>query len=382
MKKYLDYLEKRLPEMISAIMGLVEIETPSGNAAQCSRAAEFIKELIKSNTSAAVDLKETEGGAIVLAEWGEGEGGDILLAGHFDTVHKIGSLKENPCRKEGDRLYGPGVYDMKAGIVQAIFAISAVERVSKTPNRRIKCIFNCDEEIGSKLSRQLIEDAAKTSDCAFVFEFSAGLEGALKLARKGVGVYRIAAYGKASHAGNCPEKGANAIEEICRQVLFLQGLNDNEWGITVNCGLISGGSARNTVSDYAEIQLDVRAASLEDAEWIDGKIKSIVSVNPEIRLEVSGGFSRPPMEETEKSRRLFLIAQEIMEQQGGGSLAGRRVGGASDANLISAFTPVLDGLGAVGDGAHTKNEWIDINRLAERTALAAALIERLDGEML
>ncbi|HZK85388.1 MAG TPA: M20 family metallopeptidase [Desulfosporosinus sp.] len=375
MQKYLDYLQDKEIYILKLIRELVELESPTLDKVLTDYFATTLKDIFEKYTGGKAEIiDDQQYGNHVRGHFGDGKE-QILIVGHFDTVQLAGTLKSNPFKIENGKAYGPGIYDMKSGIVQAIFALVAVKEIGTVLNKKVVCLFNSDEEIGSVSSTQLLIEEAGRSKYAFIMEPSFGDQGAIKIARKGVGTYKLTVSGKSAHAGNCPEEGINAIEEICRQVLYLQGLNDYSKGISVNCGIINGGSAKNSVPDYAALTIDVRASRLKDCEILHNHICNLKSCNPLAKLHVEGSFSRKPMEKTTENYRLYTLARDLMTENCHLPLPEAAVGGASDGNITSALVPTLDGLGAVGSGAHSLNEQIYISHLVPRTALLAALLE-------
>lgn len=375
MRKYLDFLQKRESDILELIHQLVEIESPTLDKVQNDYLASTIKDIFEQYTGGTAEtIANKQYGNHIVGHWGNGET-QILVVGHFDTVHPVGALQRNPFRVENGIAYGPGIYDMKSGLVQAIFAINAIKVLGTAVNKQVVCVFNADEEIGSISSQKLLIDEASKSKFAFIMEPSFGNQGALKTARKGVGTYTLSVTGRSAHAGNCPEEGVNAIEEICRIVLYLQGLNDYPNGISINCGLIKGGCTKNTVPDHAAVTIDVRTAKLKDSEMLHQHISSLKPYNPLTTLKVDGGFSRWPMEKNTNNNKIYVCARDLMTKHCHCPLPEAAVGGASDGNITSALVPTLDGLGAVGTGAHSVHEQIYTKHLVPRTALLAALIE-------
>lgn len=295
-----------------------------------------------------------------------------LLVGHIDTVWPVGTLQTMPLVSDADRLAGPGAYDMKAGLVQALFALKAVAGLGG-PAVTPVFFINSDEETGSHGSRRIIERLARGADRAFVLEPSLGADGRLKTARKGVGRYVLRITGKAAHAGLDPEAGASAILELSHQIQKLFALNDPEAGITVNVGVVDGGLRPNVIAPESRAQIDVRVPSHEDAERIHAAIHSLEPTVPGVQLQVEGRIGRPPMEPDAASRRLWHLAQEAAGALGI-TLEEGAAGGGSDGNFTSQFTPTLDGLGAVGDGAHARHEHVLMAPLTERAALLALLL--------
>lgn len=374
MNPYISYIRDEEEQLIGLIKKIVEVESPTPQKQQNDLLAELISEIFIQYTGGTIEkISDEIFGSHMIGTVGDGEQ-QILLVGHFDTVHPFGTIQRNPYKVEDGKIFGPGIYDMKAGLMQGIFALHTLVKMNELTNKRVKFIFNSDEELGSRNSKQLLIKEAKKSKVAFVLEPSFGEEGAIKLARKGVGTYTIKANGKPAHAGNTPEDGENAIEEISRQVLKLQGLNDLERGVTVNCGVIQGGTTKNTIPEFAELTVDVRVPTLDDLNKMESVFSLLTPYNPNVKLSVEGGFTRPPMEPTEKSEEIFSQAKEFIEKEVGLTLRKAHVGGASDGNNISQYVPTLDGLGAVGFGAHTVDEYIYKEHIVPRTAMLAALI--------
>lgn len=378
MLQHLKYLEQQRCSIEQAIQAVVNQESPTSSKQCCDRTAEWIQDLFVKNLDCTASIMEqTTTGNSVLVEWGHGPK-QILIVGHFDTVHPLGTLKDYPFHVQDGKIYGPGIYDMKCGIIQALFALKSLEEHTQVKSAiKVKCYFNSDEEIGSPESRFAMLDLGRESQFAFVMEPSFGAQGALKTARRGVGAFKITAHGRAAHAGNCPEEGISAIEEVCHQVLTMQALNDPEKGIHVNCGLINGGTARNTIPEFAQAAFDVRVDTAEAAERFKREFHNLLPVNPKVQVSCEGDFTRPPMERNRKQQELFLTAQKLMWDCCGESLTQASVGGASDGNILSAVTTVLDGMGAVGGHAHSPHEFVFERHIIPRTALLAALLERV-----
>ena len=302
-----------------------------------------------------------------------------MLLGHFDTVWNVGQLERMPLRRDGDRLYGPGVFDMKAGIALGMLATRALLECAPPQGTRIVMLWTTDEETGSATSRALLETEAAQSEAVLVLE-PALPGGALKTRRKGCGEYDLVVHGVAAHAGVDPGKGVSAIGELARQILAIETLQDLERGVSVNVGVVSGGTRTNVVAEQARARIDARAPTGADADRIDAAMRGLTPHLKGTRLEVTGGFGRPPMERTPGVARLFELASgagrdldlEITE----GS-----TGGGSDGNFCAALgIPTLDGLGAVGDGAHALHEHVIIPELVPRAALLATLLAKLTGD--
>lgn len=299
--------------------------------------------------------------------------GQLLVLGHYDTVYPTGSLARMPFRVSGGKAFGPGTYDMKAGIVQALFAFEALQELRLPIRRSIVFLWTSDEEIGSESSRELIESEARRSDAVFVIEPSLGKAGLLKTSRKGVGTAELIVHGRSSHAGLEPEKGVNAIHELSAQIARIEKWNDFPRGITINADIIEGGSRSNVIADRAKAIIDLRAWRFSDMHALEKRLRSLKPAHRGAKLEIHGGFDRPPLER-KRSAALFARAKSLAEQLGF-SLGEAAAGGGSDGNFTAALgVPTLDGLGAVGDGAHSPHEHIVVKIMPQRAALLAALL--------
>jgi glutamate carboxypeptidase len=296
-----------------------------------------------------------------------------LLVGHVDTVWPLGTLAARPWLVENGVAHGPGIFDMKASIVQILFALRAVEELGLDPPADPVLVFNTDEEIGSRESTTIIDRLSRVAARAFILEPGLGSAGAVKTARKGLGKYTVTVHGRAAHAGLDPEAGASAILELSSVIQRLFDLNDRERDITVNVGTIEGGIQANVVAPHSRAVVDVRVLNGEDAARVDAAIRALEPTTPGTSIEVAGGFGRPPMERTQRNEALFLQARRIAAQLGM-DLQEVTAGGGSDGNTTSQNTATLDGLGIIGDGAHSPSERIDLRSLVPRTALLAALL--------
>ncbi len=296
-----------------------------------------------------------------------------LLLGHCDTVWPLGALKEMPFVIEENTIRGPGVYDMKAGLVQIVYALQALQDLRLEPEVSPVVFINSDEEIGSQESTPHIRRLARIADRAFVFEPSLGMEGKLKTARKGVGSFTITVKGKAAHAGLNPGEGASAILELSYVIQKLFAFNNSERRISVNVGLINGGLRPNVVAPESRAIVDVRVQTQEDGQRIEESIHALQPVTPGVALEIQGGIRRQPMERTPRNQALWEVAQQLGRTINL-DVAEGAAGGASDGNTTSLYTATLDGLGAVGDGAHAKHEFIYFDKMVERSALLVLLL--------
>lgn len=296
-----------------------------------------------------------------------------LLVGHLDTVWPLGTLEQMPVRVVDGRLYGPGVFDMKGGLVQMLFALRALSELDLTPTVTPVAFVVSDEELGSSDSERHLLRLARSSARAFVLEPAFGPNGKLKTERKAAGAFTLEVAGKASHAGVSPGEGVSAILELSYQIQRLFALNDPDRGTTVNVGAIDGGLRPNVVAPTASAAVDVRVRTEEDARRVEAAIRGLAPVQAAATLRVTGSFGRPPMSRTARNRALWLAAKRVGTELGL-TLDEAGVGGASDGNLTSLYTATLDGLGPVGDGAHAEHEHVEISQLPERAALLALLL--------
>jgi glutamate carboxypeptidase len=297
----------------------------------------------------------------------------LLVLGHYDTVYASGTLEKMPFRITSGKGYGPGVFDMKAGIVQALFAHQALQKLNISVKKRLVFLWTSDEEIGSQSSQKLIEAEARRSDAVFVLEPSFGPRGLLKTQRKGVGEAEIIVHGRASHAGLAPEEGVNAIHELCNQLSHVLKWNELKRGTSVNADVVEGGTRANVIAEHARAVLDLRATRISDMRLLERRLRALKPQLRGARLEVRGGFSRAPLER-KMSGALFARAQSIAGEMNL-SLGECTAGGGSDGNFTAALgIPTLDGLGAVGDGAHSIHEHVITRAMPERAALLAALL--------
>jgi glutamate carboxypeptidase len=355
---------------------MVNMDSPSTDKALVDRFARFVGSRFE-EIGGVVDFVATERfGDHLRVRFGGGTSGSILLLGHTDTVFGPGESAKRRFQIKDGRATGPGVFDMKAGILMMWSAVKALLHSQERLERGITVLLTSDEEVGSTTSRELLESEARASRAVLVLEPSLP-GGGLKTARKGVGRFTIKALGRAAHAGIDPSKGINAIEEIARQIMAIHALNNAGLGTTVNVGLIQGGTRSNVVPAEAAVEVDVRVANMQEASRAE---KAIHALQPQLhgaRLEIRGGFNRPPMERNEGVIRLFEEAKKIGAELGMVIEEGS-TGGASDGNFTSALgVPTLDGLGAIGDGAHAIDEYVDVGSLPRRTALVAGLIKTL-----
>lgn len=296
-----------------------------------------------------------------------------LILGHYDTVWPVGTLKNMPFEVDGNVVRGPGVYDMKGGIAQMVFALRAMRDLGIDPSVAPVVFLNSDEEIGSRESGSNIRRLAKCVDRVYVLEPSLGLTGKLKTTRKGVGRFHVIIKGKAAHAGLDPTAGASAILELSHVIQYLFALNDEDKGTSVNVGTVDGGLRPNVVAPQSEAVVDVRVSTHADAEMVEQAINDLKPTTPGITLEITGRIGRPPMEATDRNQSLWKLA-EGLGREIGLDLEQGMAGGGSDGSSTSVFTATLDGLGAVGDGAHAHHEFVYVDKTIERAALLTLLL--------
>lgn len=375
-KRFLRLLKPRLPHMLATLRRFVTAESPSLEKAAADRCCGIIAEEWSRHGARVERIPQRHRGDILRithAPEKSRASGQVLVLGHYDTVYSTGTLAKMPFRIAGGKAYGPGAFDMKAGIVQALFALQALLQTEMPLRKRLVFLWTSDEEIGSEASRKLLEAEARRSDAVFVLEPSFGLRGLLKTARKGVGEAELIVHGRASHAGLAPQEGINAIHELARQLAHIEGWNDFRRGVTINVGLIEGGTRTNVIPEFARAVLDLRALRVLNMRQLERRLQALRPFHRGARLEITGGFDRPPLER-KMSAALFARAKSLAKQMNL-SLGECTVGGGSDGNFTAALgIPTLDGLGAVGDGAHSLREHVLINTMPARAALLAALL--------
>jgi glutamate carboxypeptidase len=379
----LRYFSKHLDRIVETVRQLVEIESPSDNKPAVDRIATFLAprfEALGGRTrlhhsqdfgdSLQIDFDGLPGS-------GSTDRQPVLLLGHYDTVYPLGTLASMPCKIESGRLRGPGVLDMKSGIALMLHALEALRAWHGQLPRPVTVFLVSDEEVGSHSSRKITEALAKRSAGVLVLEPAAGLRGAVKTARKGVGEYTLRAHGVAAHAGLDPGKGHSAILELARQIAVVSRLNNLRQGVSVNPGVIQGGTRTNVIAAEASAGFDVRIKSAKQASGLDRKLRSLKPFDRHCKLEIAGGINRLPMERTAGVAALYKKAREIAAQIAW-KLEEAAVGGGSDGNFTAGMgIPTLDGMGGVGEGAHALHEFIVISELPRRALLLAGMIERV-----
>ncbi len=374
MNSLLDYFQSKQASILDLIHQIVEIESPSLNVEGSCAVVEFVSQIVK-NISADFQIErvyaENYGEHLIIRAFPSHEK-PVLLLGHTDTVHPIGTKLQNPTRIENEKFYGAGAFDMKANCILMLEILRYFVESNIKPKRPITILLSCDEEIGSPTGRALVEREA--AECEFCLVFEPSADGRVKTGRKGTANYHLKAHGIPAHAGLEPEKGASAILEIARQIEKIHSLNNLEKGTTVNVCTVEGGTTTNVIPENAACSIDVRFTSMAEAEIIENAIRNLPSYDPKVSVKVSGGLNRPPLERTESVVNLYEKARAIAADLGF-RLGETQVGGASDGNFVHALgVPVLDGLGAAGGGAHTLEEFIYVNDISRRAALLAALI--------
>jgi len=374
----LNALRERQPEVEAFIQSLVEVESPSGDM-EGSRAVVDLLVQAASGLSCVDAIERVDvpdfGQHLVIKAFQKSDQQQILMVGHTDTVHSRGSLSERPWRREAGKIYGPGIFDMKANCALAIEVLRTLVELHATPAYGVSIVLTCDEEVGSLSGWPLIEKVAKAQParCAFVMEPPAS-GGRVKTSRKGTGIFAIKVEGKAAHAGLEPEKGASAILELARQTEQLHAINLSGSGITLNVGVVRGGTRSNVVAAEAQGEIDVRFSTEAESREIERILSSLKPIDERTKVFVSGSINRPPMERTAAVIELFEKAHAIAADIDF-DLGEAQVGGASDGNFLAAMgIPVLDGLGISGDGAHAVHEHIEADDIARRGALIGGLL--------
>lgn len=377
---YLQYFEERRDVLVETICQMAEMESPSVSKAHVDLLGKWLAARFeKLGGAVRVDEQAWFGNHLQVDFRGSGSGKKkpILLLGHFDTVYELGTLAKMPCKIEKGRLYGPGVFDMKSGIAFMLHAIEALQAACGGLPRPVRVWLVTDEEVGSESSRAKTEKLAKQCETVLVLEPSAGPKGALKTSRKGVGDYKVRVTGHAAHAGLDPGAGQSAIVELAHQISRIAAFGEPDRGLTVNVGVIRGGTRTNVIAAEAVAEVDVRVQKLADSTRIDRKFRALKPLNRKCKLEITGGVNRPPMERSAGTAALFSKAQSIAREIGW-QLEETAVGGGSDGNFTAALgIPTLDGLGGVGDGAHATHEHVLIDQLPKRAALIAALLAQI-----
>jgi glutamate carboxypeptidase len=380
MKQLLSELCGRQNEMVKMLAEFVRCESPSHDKSAVDQFGQMVAREWKRRGAHVRILRQAERGNHVRAEIWLGKAksaGQIMVLGHLDTVYPRSTLAKMPFRVSGGRAWGPGTFDMKGGLVLALFAVDALHAAGSEPPKRFVFLWTSDEEIGSESSRRAIEQEACKSDAVLVLEPSFGTDGRLKTERKGVGGAEIIVTGRSAHAGIDPEKGVNAVHELALQIERLMQMNDPRRGITVQTTIVNGGTVTNVVPEHAHASVDIRYSHQANAAQLNKKLRAMRPILKGARIEVRRTGDRPPLERTAAVRKLFSHAQSLMREMGL-PLGEASTGGGSDGSFTAALgVPTLDGLGAVGDGAHSPREHVLIRALPERAALIAGLLASL-----
>ncbi|HXW62553.1 MAG TPA: M20 family metallopeptidase [Candidatus Acidoferrales bacterium] len=373
-------LRQRQAGIVQLLGRFVRCESPSHDKSSVDRMARIVAKQWRRRGAKVTILAQKARGDHVRSEVWLGRGrptGQILVLGHLDTVYPLGTLAKTPFRISAGCAWGPGTFDMKAGLVLALAAVDALKSLGLRPEKRLVFLWNSDEEIDSESSRYLIEREARRSDAVLVLEPALGPGGDLKTARKGVGTAEIIVLGRSAHAGLNPQAGVNAVHELALQTVRLMKMNDPRRGVTVQVTVMAGGTVPNVVPDVARAKIDLRVTRRADAPLLERALHGLRPILPGARIEMRGGINRPPLERAAGVVDLFRRAQSLMQEIGvplGESFAG----GGSDGNFTAALgIPTLDGLGAVGDGAHSPREHVVIGSLPDRATLLAGLLQTL-----
>lgn len=377
-----DRFRERQPQIVSLMRSLVETESPSGDVRGSQRMVDLLATTGETarcvNSIDRVEVPNFGQHLIIRAFQDKAAAGNILLAGHTDTVHPRGSVAERPCRSEENRIYGPGIFDMKANCALAVALLHACDDFEIDPQFGLILVLTCDEEVGSVSGWPLLKNIAQQEKVqkALILEPPAP-GGHVKTGRKGTGIFAMHFEGCAAHAGLDPEKGASAILELAKQTERLHAMNPAGGGITINVGVVHGGTRSNVVAAEATAEIDARFATLAEAKIVEEAFFNTISYDARVRIKVTGGINRPPLERTEKVIELYRLARSIARLLDY-ELGETQVGGASDGNFLAAMgIPVLDGLGIDGDGAHATHEHIIVDDIARRGALLTGLIASL-----
>ncbi len=370
----LEHFQKRESHIVEMIREIVDIESPSHDIGRSQAVAGWIEDRARElQLDLQIERVFADGyGDHVLIRAFPDEKKPILLLGHTDTVHPVGTNLVNPTRIEDRKFYGCGIFDMKSGIVLMLEALRFFAESGRRPSRPITILLSCDEEVGSFTGRQLVEREARIAEACLVFEPSAA--GRVKTGRKGTGMFTLTTWGKPAHAGLEPEKGASAILELARQIEKVHAVNDIGAGTTVNVCTIRGGTTTNVIPEHAECTIDVRFTSTDEADRVERELRSLLVFDDRVKVQITGGINRPPLERTEDVVTLFEKARDLAAEFGY-EIGETQVGGASDGNFVAALgVPVLDGLGIAGDGAHRMDEHILIDDIAKRATLVTSML--------
>ena len=372
----LEKIGREIDQIIDLLGQMVRLESPSTHKKLVDDLGSFIARALKENGLSPQIEPRNNVGDIVWAEWGKNANGSVLVLCHIDTVWEPGSLARNPFRVQNGCIYGPGIYDMKSGVMATLKIQEYLAKGWILPGRKVRFLYTTDEETGSHESRELIETFARQSNLVLVTEPPLP-GGALKTFRKGVGDFILKIYGRAAHAGVDPEKGINAVEELARQILSLHALSNSESGTTVTVTVVRGGTRENVIPEYAEARIDARFKTIEEGRRVAEAIQHLDPHLKGARLEIEGEINRPPMIKTPRTEQLFQSARQIAREMGMDLYEGESGGGSDGSYCAALGIPTLDGLGVMGDGAHSLDEHVELDALVPRVALLGRLIERL-----
>ncbi|MBK6750258.1 MAG: M20 family metallopeptidase [Pyrinomonadaceae bacterium] len=369
----LQYYRERQSVIVDAIREIVDNESPSHDAVRSRAVVDWVeRQALATGIDVAIERISVDDGDHIVIRAFPGGGKHTLLLGHTDTVHPVGTYLQNPTRIEGDKLYGCGIFDMKANIVLVFEALRFCAVNGTRPKSPVTILLSCDEEVGSHTGREFVEREAAGAARCLVVEPSA--EGRIKSGRKGTGQYTLRARGIPAHAGLEPEKGANAVAELARHIDEIHAIQNADLGTTVNVCTIKGGTTSNVIPEHAECEIDVRFSKMSEGERVDAALRSIRPIDGRVSLEMLGGINRPPLERTAEVAALFENARSIGASFGY-EVGETQVGGASDGNFVAALgVPVLDGLGIAGAGAHRLDEHILVSDIANRATLVTQLL--------
>lgn len=373
-RETLAYFQSREPVILAAIREIVDIESPSHDAARSRDVADCVERQARATgTDLEIERISVDDGDHIVIRAFPGAGKHTLLLGHNDTVHPVGTARQNPTRIEEGRLYGCGIFDMKANVVLMLEALRYFAVGGTRPVTPITILLSCDEEVGSRTGRPLVEREARGASSCLVFEPSAA--GKIKTGRKGTGMYSIRAHGAPAHAGLEPEKGANAVAELARHIDEIHKFARPEIGTTVNVTTFRGGTTTNVIPEHAACDVDVRFSTMAEGDRVDRALRSLTSTDERVSLECLGEINRPPLERTPEVAAMFENARAVAAGFDY-ELGETQVGGASDGNFVAALgVPVLDGLGITGDGAHMLTEHVLVSDIARRATLVTLLLQ-------
>jgi len=372
-RQILEHFTERTPHIVEGIRSLVDIESPSNDAGSSGRIADAAAAMARA-TGVAVEVERFDvnaGTHLLITAFGDKPGSTVLL-GHLDTVHPVGTAQKNPTRIEGDRLYGCGTFDMKANVAVALDVLRYLGATGQEPSTAIRMLLSCDEEVGSHSGREYVERYVAGAKQCLVMEPSA--DGKVKTGRKGTGMFQLTAHGVPAHAGLEPEKGANAVAELARQVDRIHAIGKTHVGTTVNVTTFRGGTTLNVIPDHAACDIDVRYSMASEADRVVSELKALTSTDSRVRLELGGAINRPPLERTDSVAALYEYARQLAASFDY-ELGETQVGGGSDGNFVAALgVPVLDGLGLAGAGAHTLDEYVLVSDIPKRATLLTLLL--------